>query len=251
MFSFWFLLRGVRSLSGIAHGITVSTANKKAVRRITCVSVRRLTASSLRCRSGQWASRAAERNVMWVQVSNEIKVKKLLDEYIPSFHFSETHDTEVNAPANVVYSSALACDLSRSAIIRFLFRLRRLPRCDMTFEGLQQIGFRFLAKREGSEVVFGLIGKFWSSSAEILPFKAEDFVSFNIPGYAKAAGNILAVPVTSYRTRLITETRVWCTTYWSRARFAIYWSLIRPFSGLIRREWLRLIKQHAENTRST
>ena len=41
-------------------------------------------------------------------------MKKLIDEYFPLFHFSETHATEVNAPANLVYSSILACDLGRS-----------------------------------------------------------------------------------------------------------------------------------------
>jgi len=121
----------------------------------------------------------------------------------------------------------------------------------MTVEGLQQIGFRLLARREDGEIVFGLIGKFWTSSAGILPFQPEEFVSFDSKGYAKAAGNLLAVPITSHRTRLITETRVQCTSSWSRARFALYWSLIRPFSGLIRREWLRLIKQHAENALTT
>ena len=174
-------------------------------------------------------------------------MKKIIDEYLSLFHFSETHATEVNAPANVVYSSILACDLGRSAIVRILFRLRRLPKCEMTFKGLQQIGFRLLAKRENREIVFGLIGKFWASSAGILPFQPEEFISFHGKGYAKVAGNLLAVPITSHRTRLITETRVQCTSFRSRARFALYWSLIRPFSGLIRREWLRLIKQHAEN----
>ena len=178
-------------------------------------------------------------------------MEKLIDEYLPLFHFSETHATEVNAPVNVVYSSVMACDLSRSAIVRFLFRLRRLPKCDMNIEGLQQIGFRLLARLEDREIVFGLIGKFWTFYAGILPFLPEEFISFDVKGYAKAAGNLLAVPITSDHTRLITETRVQCTSPWSRFRFALYWSLIRPFSGLIRREWLRLIKQHAENAQIT
>lgn len=183
---------------------------------------------------------------MQIQYVKAVNMEKLIDEYLPLFHFSETHATEVNAPVSVVYSSFLACDLGRSAIVRFLFRLRRLPECEMNIEGLQQIGFRMLARHEDREIVFGLIGKFWTFSAVILPFQSEKFVSFDGEGYAKAAGNLLAVPITSHRTRLITETRVQCTSSWSRVRFALYWSLIRPFSGLIRREWLRLIKQHAE-----
>jgi hypothetical protein len=32
----------------------------------------------------------------------------------------------------------------------------------------------------------------------------------------------------------------------SRRRFRIYWTMISLFSGLIRREWLKLIKRRAE-----
>ena len=178
-------------------------------------------------------------------------MKKLIDEYLPSFHFSETHAIEVNAPANIVFSSILSCDLGQSAIVRFLFRLRGLPKCDMNFKGLQQIGFCLLAKRADREIVFGLIGKFWTFSSGIVPFQPEEFVPFDGNGYAKVAGNLLAVPITEQRTRLITETRVQCNSFRSRACFALYWSLIRLFSGLIRTEWLKLIKQHAENAITT
>ena len=87
-----------------------------------------------------------------VQSNCESNIKKLIDEYLSLFHFSETHATEVNAPANVLYSSVLACNLGRSAIIGFLFRLRCLPKCEIIIEGLQQIGFRLLAKREDREM---------------------------------------------------------------------------------------------------
>ncbi len=178
-------------------------------------------------------------------------MKKLIDEYLPLFHFSETHSIEVNAPADAVYSSIMACDLGQSAIVRILFRLRRLPECEMTFNGLLQAGFSLLAESENREIVFGLIGKFWTFSPGILPFQPEEFVLFDSKGYAKVAGNLLVIPITYQCTRLITETRVQCTSFRSRARFALYWSLIRFFSGLIRREWLRLIKGHAENALPT
>lgn len=176
-----------------------------------------------------------------------INMKYLIDEYLPLFHFSETYATEVNAPAHVVYASVLTCDLGRSVIARSLFRLRGLPRCDMTMDGLQQIGFCMLARCEDREIVFGLIGNFWALSPGILSFQPEEFVSFDRREYAKAAGNLWVVPISSHHSRLITETRVQCTSSWSRACFTLYWTIIRPFSGLIRREWLRLIKQHAEN----
>ena len=47
--------------------------------------------------------------------------------------------------------------------------------------------------------------------------------------------------------RLETETRVFLTDAPSRRRFAAYWLVIRPFSGLTRRLWLRAAKRRAEH----
>ena len=47
-------------------------------------------------------------------------------------------------------------------------------------------------------------------------------------------------------TTLSTETRVLATDEASRRAFRRYWLVIRPFSGLIRRVWLRAIRQRAE-----
>ena len=46
--------------------------------------------------------------------------------------------------------------------------------------------------------------------------------------------------------RLRTETRVLATDPVSRRRFARYWMVIHAGSALIRRMWLRAIKQRAE-----
>ena len=46
-----------------------------------------------------------------------------------------------------------------------------------------------------------------------------------------------------------TETRVYCLDEVSRKRFKLYWMLIRPFSGLIRREILQAVKRNAERLR--
>jgi hypothetical protein len=46
--------------------------------------------------------------------------------------------------------------------------------------------------------------------------------------------------------RLETETRVFLTDRSSRRRFRAYWLVVRPFSGFIRRRWLRAAKRRAE-----
>jgi len=44
---------------------------------------------------------------------------------------------------------------------------------------------------------------------------------------------------------LATETRVWLTDARARRRFRAYWLVVRPFSGLVRRSWLRAAKRRA------
>ena len=68
---------------------------------------------------------------------------------------------------------------------------------------------------------------------------------FGEPGYAKMAMDLRALP-DGEGARLETETRIFLTDSAARRRFAPYWLVVRPFSGLIRRRWLRAAKRRAE-----
>jgi hypothetical protein len=65
------------------------------------------------------------------------------------------------------------------------------------------------------------------------------------PRYAVAVMNVAAVALGPERTRLYTETRVRALGPAARRRFRLYWLLIRPFSGLLRRSMLRGIAARA------
>jgi hypothetical protein len=91
-----------------------------------------------------------------------------------------------------------------------------------------------------------LIGRFWSYSAGIQPIAPENFKEFNKDGFAKAVANISLSEQADGTTCIGTETRVLCLGKASRRWFRLYWLLIGPFSGIIRKEWLRIIKQQAE-----
>jgi len=55
------------------------------------------------------------------------------------------------------------------------------------------------------------------------------------------------VEATGERTTILsTETRVTCGDAASRRKFLLYWSVIRPFSGLIRILLLRALRDAAE-----
>lgn len=163
----------------------------------------------------------------------------LIDQFLPKYHFSERHQTRVHAPGDLVYRSFMSCELNRSRVIRYLFRLRGLPGSNLTIGGLRSAGFQVLGTIPNKELVMGLIGRFWTRSGHIVKIAPEHFADFNTPGYARAALNFTIVPLNNGTVRLSTETRIHCHSDKSRHLFKAYWTVIRPFSGWIRLEMLR------------
>jgi hypothetical protein len=100
-----------------------------------------------------------------------------------------------------------------------------------------------LLGRDGDrELAFGLIGKFWQSDYGLATVDSADgFERFDEQGIAKLVLNISTEVVSDGRTKLMTETRVFCNDRKSIARFTPYWRLIRPVSGFIRRRLLARI----------
>ena len=78
----------------------------------------------------------------------------------------------------------------------------------------------------------------------------DDFKSLHAPGFALAAMNFRLEGSVKGETLVTTETRVYATDAPTRRGFAGYWRVIYPGSALIRRMWLRAIKQRAERSGS-
>ena len=173
----------------------------------------------------------------------------LIDEFLPRYDVEARYQINVHASLTEAYSAARSLDMCNSKIVRWLYRLRGLPRRDFTIDGMLKWGFVLLADNPSQELVFGLIGRFWTPTPKIQRINAEAFTAFNKPGFAKAVGNIALFAQRDGSVRVTTETRVHCLDHASRQRFSLYWLLISPFSGIIRKEWLRLIKKKAENLR--
>jgi hypothetical protein len=188
----------------------------------------------------------------------------LIDDCLPVFDAVERHSIVVNAPADRVYTAIRTTDFARSPIIGFLLALRALPALvtsprdtlrrlgarrragEMTLDTFLRRGFVLLDEQQGRELLIGLVGRFWRASGELRPTDARSFRGPQEPGTAQAAWNFSVEPVGPGRTRLATETRIRCADAAARARFRLYWLLVRPGSGLIRRLMLRAIRQSAE-----
>ena len=172
----------------------------------------------------------------------------LLDDFVPQYDFNERHETVVPAPKEVVRRAVEEWRPGELFLWRFLFRLRGLGQTRGTLRELAEaMGFLCLADTE-EEVVYGQIGQFWAfdeRAALASPHTVEEFRRFDDPRYAVAAMNVRLEALAPDRTRLYTETRVRALGPSARRRFRLYWLLIRPFSGLLRRVMLNGIKAKA------
>lgn len=181
----------------------------------------------------------------------------LLDDFLPDHDFREYHQALVAAPAARVWEAVQELDMRRSPLVGGLMLLRELPwrltapgrpggGPARTLDQMLAFGFILLAADPPRELALGLVGRFWSPRPRLLRLSPQGFMEFSQPGLAKVAANFLVEPLGPSLCRLSTETRVQCLGPLARSRFRAYWTLIRPFSGLIRREWLRLARRQAE-----
>jgi hypothetical protein len=170
----------------------------------------------------------------------------LIDDFMPRFDFSETHDIRIRATAERVFRVVNEIDFCESWVVRWLLRLRGMSSEKMSLSELPKSNFEKLGESKNREFLIGLVGKFWTPFGNLQKIDSGNFREFNEKGFAKATWNFL-VDETEGETRLTTQTRIKCTDAESRRSFGFYWTFIQPFSGLIRMEMLRLIKKKAED----
>jgi hypothetical protein len=170
-----------------------------------------------------------------------LRSSTLLSEVLPEYDFCERHARRIDAPPERVFAAVRELSADDTPAVRLLFRLRGL-RGDTArpiFDQMERFGFEILAEEPGRELVVAAIGQPWKLRGGARP-RGVDFRTFAEPGYAKMALNWRLVDGT-----LTTETRVQLTDGTARRSFRRYWLLVRPFSGLIRRAWLRAIARRA------
>jgi hypothetical protein len=170
-----------------------------------------------------------------------LRSSTLLSEVLPEYDFRERHARRIDAPPDRVFAAVRELSADDSPVVRLLFLLRGL-RGDTArpiFEQMERFGFEVVAEEPGGELVVAAIGQPWKLRGGARP-RGVDFRTFAEPGYAKMALNWRLVDGT-----LSTETRVRLTDAHARRAFRRYWLVIRPFSGLIRRAWLRAIARRA------
>ncbi len=180
----------------------------------------------------------------------------LIDDYLPRFDFVERHRIRIGAPIDRVYKETRNLDLSDSLIVRALFGVRGITqmissrrktvRPAINMQTILDNGFILLGENHPEEMLIGIVGRFWTPSGGVQKLDADGFRQFDKPSYAKAVWNFSLSSEGDNSTLLATETRILCLDAKSRKRFRIYWFGVRPFSGLIRRIALRVVRKRAE-----
>jgi hypothetical protein len=173
----------------------------------------------------------------------------LLDEVLPNYDVSAEYSTQVRAKVETVYA-ILQKGFPAGSVTKLLMMLRKIPRIFRRHPGPApaEDSFYRLKQLENREIVVGIIGQFWKPVANVVSIHSlDEFLDFKKEGYCKAAMNLTIQVKTETLCVVKTETRV---LSYGKAKdsFNKYWTLIGPFSGLIRKEALRNIKRQAEKS---
>ncbi len=165
---------------------------------------------------------------------------RALDVVLPEFDHHEVHAIELDADPERAVASFLAAPAAPGRLVGMLFRLRGV-RTRQTIEGLLTgIGFSVLS-RSSTEVVIGGAGRPWTARGGIRALADAR------RGEVRVAVDVRAAPLDQGRCVLSTETRIQAVDDDARAAFRKYWRVVGPFSGLVRRRWLRAARAIAQH----
>lgn len=184
----------------------------------------------------------------------------LADRLLPVFDFAETHGRSgVRAVPSAVVDAVARYDDAADPLLRTALQLREAParlarRIGLgggIAPGTRRFGLHSFTELERTEdhIALGLTGRFWAGDFGLAPCAdLAQFQAFDAPGSARLLLCFATQPASAAGTlRIETVTRIQCTDDAARRRMRLYWMLIRPVSGLIRRRILRRLQHSAED----
>lgn len=178
----------------------------------------------------------------------------LAERLLPAFHFEERHAIrDVEATPERLRAVIHGFDDRNDAWLNALLWLREWPARRIyrwwPAHGIAPGHARFglnrftLLAEDDSGLAFGLVGSFWRLNFGLQRvLDAGQFMQAQPPKAAKLVLSFQWEPTSTGRIHLQTVTRIQCTDAHARRLMTLYWTLIRPFSGLIRHRILRQIQ---------
>lgn len=150
-----------------------------------------------------------------------------LNRFLETYQFSEFHTITIHTSKEAVWKTLNEIDFMKSKVIQSLFFLRGMQSHSVKLDDLKKfINPVFI--EENQEIILCSTEKaFW--------------------GTCTLAWNFYLQEIDGKTTELSTETRVFLPSRKDFLAFRCYWLFIEPFSRLIRRIMLSLIKKEAES----
>jgi hypothetical protein len=183
-----------------------------------------------------------------------------LDEFAPRWQFREHHTIRIRASPERVFEAIKRVRADEISLFHTLTWIRRggreAPESILNagdraalIDVATRTGFVALAEDPARELVIGTVVVAPPGVRRALA--PETFLEPLPAGFALATMNFLVAPDGPNASLVSTETRVFANDDSARRRFAVYWRLIYPGSAIIRRMWLRAIRQRAMSPNST
>ena len=180
-----------------------------------------------------------------------------LDDFMPDYHFSEYHEIRVHATPDKVSAALQGVTFDELRVYHALMRIRGFAfgRNIKTaalgqrrvLDSVSKAASGFVKLDEDSqEIVFAMAGRPWATRGITRCEDRAAFEAFNDPGAVKIASNLRVKDEGGGWSRVTTETRIRATDETARRTMGVYWRLIYPGSGMIRRTWLNAIRARAE-----
>lgn len=166
-----------------------------------------------------------------------------LEQTMPVHQFHERHSRWIDASLTEVWQALITLRMDQLTLTRPLVAIRRLGRqTPMSAKPLFTEGpVRMLEVISPTYAVGGTIGRPWQRRPARRHVASLDaFAGFHEPGWTKYLTDF-HLESRDGGVQLTTETRGYSTDDWARRRFALYWALIRPASGLVRHDMLATI----------
>jgi len=177
---------------------------------------------------------------------------------LPCADFRERHDRRIAAPPAAVWDALFDVRPTDLALTRTLMAVRMLParmtgqarERPLTGRLVEHAPIPVLITDPGRAIVAGGVLQPWKLRGGAPPpsLDVDALRAFDEPGWVRCTMDFVLEP-DGDGTHLRTETRVHATDARTRARFGLYWRLIRAGSGLIRRDMLRAVARRAEASR--
>jgi hypothetical protein len=161
-----------------------------------------------------------------------------IDDWLPQYDVHERHEIALAVSPERALEAVLGIPAASDRIVGILISARGMTATHETLERFF-LSHRFVVlSRSPTEFVAGAIGAVWRPRGGLVRIAdGEEWRAANVPGTIKAAVDFRAEP-SADGCRLSTETRVLAADPRARLAFRAYWTVVGPFSSLIRRRWL-------------